>query len=75
MGHKKLFESLTHFLFYLETYVKDVGFEKLFSFVIEQLTELAEEGVVLTINGREIQVFFVCGLFLGDDKNLFYLIL
>lgn len=75
MGHKKLFESLIHFLFYLETYVKDVGFEKLFSFVIEQLTELAEEGVVLTINGREIQVFFVCALFLGDDKYLFYLIL
>ncbi|KAJ6639467.1 hypothetical protein Bhyg_12212 [Pseudolycoriella hygida] len=49
-----------------ETHVKKAGFNNIFSYVIEELSKLAEDGIVLNIGSQEIKVFFVCGLFLGD---------
>lgn len=44
---------------------KSFGIEGVFNNVIEELTKLANDGVVLTINGEQKKVFFVCGAFIG----------
>lgn len=34
------------------------------------MSELALEGIVLNINNKQIQVYFVCGVFEGDNKEV-----
>lgn len=52
--------------FYQETYINDFGLEKIFGNVIEELTKLATDGIV--IDSQTYTVFFVCGLYLGKRK-------
>lgn len=53
------------------TDILNFGIECIFNNVIEELTKLVTEGVVLTINGEEKKVFFVCGSFIGNEDRLF----
>lgn len=48
-----------------EKYVGEYSLADLYGNVIETLTKLAHEGIVLKINGEEKRVFFACALFIG----------
>ncbi len=43
--------------------------EQIYNNIIDLLTKLAEVGIVLNIDGEDIQVFFVCGLFIGTKAK------
>lgn len=58
-----------NFVFYLATYHKDFSTEKIYNNLIDIFTKLAETGIILNINGEEIEVFFVLGLFIGNTKH------
>lgn len=46
------------------------GNEKCYYELIKELNKLADDGIILNINGKEQKVYFVLGLLLGDNKGL-----
>lgn len=49
---------------------KKYGNEKCYEALVDELNKLADDGIVLNIDGKEQKVFFVMGLLLGDNKGL-----
>lgn len=48
----------------------DFGNERCYDELIKELNKLADDGIVLNINGKDQKVYFVLGLLLGDNKGL-----
>lgn len=48
----------------------ELGNEVCYDELIKELNKLADEGIVLNINGKEQKVYFVLGLLLGDNKGV-----
>lgn len=44
--------------------------EQIYNNIVDLFTKLAEVGIVLNIDGEDIQVFFVCGLFIGIHYDI-----
>lgn len=53
-----------------EHYNKKYGNERLYNNLVEDLNKLADEGMIITINGEDTRVYIVVGLALGDNKEL-----
>lgn len=49
---------------------EELGNEVCYDELIKELNKLADEGIVLNINGKEQKVYFVLGLLLGDNKGV-----
>lgn len=49
---------------------RDFGNDACYDELIKELNTLADDGVVLNIDGKEQKVYFVLGLLLGDNKGL-----
>lgn len=43
--------------------------KKCYETLVEELNKLADDGIVLSINGKKQKIFFVLGLLLGDNKG------
>ncbi|KAG4079223.1 hypothetical protein HA402_012659 [Bradysia odoriphaga] len=63
-------ENIFVALLHPEHFNKRYGNERLYNVLIEELNKLADNGIVLTINGVEKKVFFVVGVACGDNKEL-----
>lgn len=48
----------------------DLGNDQCYEALIKELNTLADDGIVLNIDGKEQRVFFVLGLLLGDNKGV-----
>lgn len=48
-------------------YYHEFSLENLFSNIIEELTKLATDGIIVNIDSKEQKVFLVCGAFLGEE--------
>lgn len=53
-----------------EHFNKKYGNERLYNNLIDELNRFAEQGIVLNIEGKNIKVFFVVGLIIGDNKEV-----
>lgn len=64
--------SLLFLLSFIYIYIenKPYGIESVFNNVIEELVKLANDGIILTINGEQRKVFFMCGAFTGNKTEL-----
>lgn len=49
---------------------KEHGNERCFNSLIETLTKLSDEGIFINISDEKLQIFFVVGIFLGDNLEL-----
>lgn len=56
-------------IYYTAKYHKIFNTEKLYNNIIDIFTGLAENGVLININGEEFEVFFACGLFIGNSNE------
>ncbi len=54
-----------NYFYTTEKYINKFGVAEVFGNVIDELNKLAQDGLVLNINGEDIKVFFVNGLFIG----------
>lgn len=52
-------------IFSSEKYVKTYNLSDIYGNIVEELTKLAHDGLILNIEGVDQQVFFVCGLCTG----------
>lgn len=50
--------------------IADHGPNCCFEVLVKEINELARDGIKITVDGKEHVVFFVVGLFLGDNANL-----
>lgn len=48
----------------------DFGNDQCYDELIKELNKMADDGIVLNINGKEQKVYFVLGLLLGDNKGV-----
>lgn len=50
---------------FLEVFYKEYGLQNVFGNVVEELTKLTTDGILINVDSTDHQVFFVCGTFLG----------
>jgi len=58
----------------LEKTIKEEGTKALYCHIIQELADLALNGIVLNINNQQIKVYFLMGIFQGDRRLLPFLL-
>lgn len=64
--------NINYFMYNLEMHINNFGLENVFGNVVEELTSLATDGIVINVDSTEKKIYFVCGTFLGNKMNSSY---